>query len=375
MGKIKIRKIAVIAVFLFGATVIPVIQSGLAYAAPLEPRSLTLQQGTAPGSQIGGVVNDYFAFTIPSVGNTTVGSIQFLYCTTASGTCYTPTGLSTTTATLTGQNGATGFSIDSAHVNGQPYITRTPVAVTAGTPVNYTLSGVTNPTLTAQTFYVRISTYQNATLGGLVYDTGNVAAATALQIVLTGTMPESLVFCVGATVTVNGVSGVPDCTTATTGAVAFNNPFSPAATSIASAQFAASTNAGGGYSIAAYGTSMTNGSNPITALGALTPSEHGVSQFGQNLVLNTTATYNPAPGANISATSNGTNLRGQALTGYTTQDSYKFLSGDPIANSGDGGLGGSDAQIYTVTYIVNVPGSQPAGSYQTTLTYICTASF
>ena len=61
-------------------------------------RSLTLQPGgTDGGSKPGGIVNHFFQFTIATTAN--IGSIQFLYCTTAAGTCIAPTGLVTTTAT------------------------------------------------------------------------------------------------------------------------------------------------------------------------------------------------------------------------------------------------------------------------------------
>ena len=90
-----------------------------------------------------------------------------------------------------------------------------------------------------------------------------------------------------------------------------------------------------------------------------------------NLKANTT----PTIGAEVAAASNGTNLRGQSLAGYNTADNYKFVTGNSVANSGNASLGPSDAQHYTVSYIVDVPGSQPAGTYTTTLTYICTATF
>ena len=55
-----------------------------ASAAQITTRSLVLQAGTTDGgSKASGVVNHYFAFTVPTTGN--VGSIQFLYCTTAAG--------------------------------------------------------------------------------------------------------------------------------------------------------------------------------------------------------------------------------------------------------------------------------------------------
>src|SRR5579862_1284931 len=68
-----------------------------AFAAQITNRSLTLQAGaTDGGSKPSGVVNHLFTFTIATTAS--VGSIQFLYCTIASGTCTTPTGLLTTSA-------------------------------------------------------------------------------------------------------------------------------------------------------------------------------------------------------------------------------------------------------------------------------------
>ena len=154
---------------------------------------------------------------------------------------------------------------------------------------------MTNPTATNTTFYVRISTFSAATPTGTAIDTGNVAASTATPIQLSGQMPESLVFCVGATV--SETSGVPDCTTATAGTVAFTTLFSPTYTSTATSQMAASTNAGSGFVITASGATLTSGTNTITAITGTSPVSPvlGTSQFGINLVANTTATATPAP--------------------------------------------------------------------------------
>jgi hypothetical protein len=256
--------------------------------------------------------------------------------------------------------------------NGAPYLTRTPASVNAQA-ATYRLDTITNPTTTNQTFYVRITTYisTDATTGAT--DTGTVAASTATQIVLTGTMPESLIFCAGGTI--GTTSTVPDCSTATAGTVSFNQLFSPADTATSTSQLAASTNAGAGYVITVNGPTLTSGSNTIVAMNSATTGVRGISQFGMNLKLNTTATSDPAVGAEIAPTSNGTNFRGQALTGYNTADTFKFTTGDSIADSASGGAGGTDAQIYTISYIVNVSGGQAAGTYTTTLTYICTPTF
>lgn len=352
-------------------------------AAQITNRSLTLQAGvTDGGAKPSGVVNHFFAFTVPG-NSVTVGSILFEYCTTAtntplSPTCIVPTGVSTDNVTMGSESGVTGFSAvdgDAGAGTGKVYLTRTAAAI-AATPVavSYRLDGVVNPSDPNETFFVRISTFASTDATGSAIDTGTVTASTALPIELSGTMPESLVFCAAETITTSG-GGVPDCSTATDGDVEFNQLFSPTDTATASSQMAASTNAGQGYVITVNGTTLTSGANTIAPMSTAFTSTKGIGQFGLNLKLNTTATSTVAVGAEIAPVSDGTNLKAQALAGYEVADTFKFSNNDPIANSGAGGLGGTDAQIYTISYIANVPGNQPAGTYSTTLTYICTPTF
>jgi len=369
-SKLLTRSLSV--TMLVAALLSQVLPFGSVYAAQITNRSLTLQAGaTDGGSMPGGVVNHLFSFTLPS--GTTVGSLQFEYCMLAAGACTMPTGLDTTSATLASQNAATGFTMVNT-TNGAPYLTRT-AAVIAGNPlaVSYQLAGITNPTTPNQSFYVRITSFASTDATTGATDTGTVSASTAAQIILSGTMPESLVFCTGATI---GLTvGVPDCAKATSGAISFNQLFSPTDTATASSQMAASTNAGSGYVISVNGPTLTSGSNTVAPMTAITTGAHGVSQFGMNLKLNTTVTSTVPVGLEVAIPSNGTNYRAQAAAGYDTVDAFKFNSTDPVANSQLGGAGGTDAQILTASYIVNVPGSQPAGTYTTTLTYICTPTF
>lgn len=349
------------------ALLVAILPSIPAGAAQITSRKLTLVAGASDGgSKAGGVVNHLFNFSLPS--NTSVGSIKFEYCTTASvATCVTPTGLVTTSATLSSQTGATGFTLNNT-TNGAPYITRT--AATATGAVSYQLNTITNPTANNTSFFVRITSYSstNATTGAT--DNGSVTASTADPIVLTGTMPESLIFCTGATVNTN-------CTTTTPGSVTFNQLFSPSDTATATSQMSASTNATNGYVITVNGATLTSGANTIPALStaATAASTRGSSRWGMNLKANTTASSTVAVGTEITPTSNGTDLRGQATTGYDTADTFKYVSGDVVANSANGGAGPTNSQVYTASYIVNVAGNQLAGTYTTTLTYICTPTF
>jgi len=354
------------------ATVSTALKSETADAAQINNRSLTLVAGaTDGGSKPNGVVNHLYNFTVPG-GAPTIGSIQFQYCTTASGTCTMPTGLVTTSATLNSQTGATGFTMVNT-TNGSPYLTRSAAAIGVNTAVSYQLNTITNPTAANAAFFVRITTFTSTTATTGATDTGTVAASTANEIVLTGVMPESLIFCTGATISTTAT--IPDCTTATSGAISFNQLFSPTDTATATSQMAASTNAASGYNITVNGPTLTSGSNTIAAMGSAGVGVRGTSQFGLNLKANTTATSTVAVGSEVSAAANGTSLRGQAATGYNTVDSFKFTTGDSVANSANGGAGPTNSQIYTSSYIVNVAGNQASGTYTATLTYICTATF
>jgi hypothetical protein len=385
--KISSKFPAFIALIFVAGLTMQVLLASKASAAQITARSLTLEAGaTDGGSKPGGTVKHYFQFTLPTTGN--VGSIKFQYCTLAAGSCTMPSNMVSTGATLTGQTGATGFTMVNA-TNGAPYITRTAASITGPQAVTYELSGIVNPdggdcyggtpppSLNC-TFYVRISTYASTDTSGSLTDSGTVNASIAQQITLTGTMPESLVFCTGGSISTT--ASVPDCGTATSGAISFNQLFSPTDTATATSQFAASTNAGSGYSVTVNGATMTSGSNIITGMTTNANGDLGVrgtSQFGLNLKANTTTTSNPAVGTEVAPAANGTNYRGQALTGFNTVDRFRFNAAglNSIADSASGGAGGTDAQIFTAAYVVNVPGSQPAGTYTTTLTYICTPTF
>lgn len=351
-------------------------------------RSLTLvgdpSTPTVGGSLPGGLVKHSFSFTLKNTTDN-LGSIMFQYCTTAAEVpdginCVAPTGISTATANMSNESGAIGFtgidhgSLDDAvdGVNNTVTLKRGSASKLLGdTPVSYDISGVINPT-TRGTFFVRITTYASLDGTGPVLESGTVAAATNYAINLDGTMPESLVFCAGAEISLN-TGNVPDCATATLGTVSFDRLFSPTDTAIAQSKMAASTNAGFGYSIAVHGPTLTSGSNTIAPMsdgsGNSTGSIQGTPQFGLNLVENLTTADKPF-GAALTQ-SGGTLYTGAPAANYGTAEKFKYQDADVLATS----AGGSDAQIYTVAYMANVPGSQPAGTYSTTLTYICTPKF
>jgi len=326
-----------------------------AQAAPLTSRSLLMGSSAASAS-----TSHSISFTVPSAAS--VGSIKFEYCTTGYAACVTPAGLVTTSASLTAQTGATGFTVVNT-TNGAPYITRSAAGIGSGTQVSYTLSSITNPSAANTEFWVRITTYASTDTTGGSIDDGVVAVSTGNNITVSGTMPESLVFCVGTSGT--------DCTNISGTAVSLG-VFSPVSTSTGTSVMSASTNAAFGYSITLVGTTMTSGSNTIPAMGTQTlnssgcavscTSATGASQFGTNVRANTS----PSVGADV--TGLGT---AAGSGGYNTANSFRFFSGDTVASVS----GVSKANLFTNSYLVNVGGDQAAGVYAATMTYICTATF
>ncbi len=316
-----------------------------------EAAGLTARSDVMGSSQAG--VSTTHVIGVTTATTASIGSIGFAFCTTATGSCTTPAGLITTSATLTAQSGATGFTLVNT-TNGAPYITRAAASIPASTALSYTLSGVTNPSAVNQSFFVRITTYTGADGATGATDTGTVAASTAQPVQLTGVTPEILIFCVGTTIT-------SDCTSVSGTTVNFGD-FDPLATKTGTSVMQATTNAANGYSITVNGTTLSSGSNTIPGLAAQTTSNTGVSQFGLNLRANAT----PAVGTDPTGSGTGT-----YSANYGSADHYRFNTGDVVASA----AAPTNANTFTSSYIVNIGGSQAAGVYTATMTYICTASF
>lgn len=348
------------------ASLAPLLQANTTYADQITARSLTLQTvGSVGGSTPGGTVNHKFDFTVPTVG-TNIGSIKFEYCDAAAGTCNAPTGMDASGVAMgTQSGGATGFTIGNG--GDAPAPTANVVHITRATPstptgaLSLTLNSIDNPTTTNYTFFVRITTFSASDGTGTV-DTGTVAASTANQIDFSGYMPETLIFCTGVTVDAT-------CTTVTNATIDFG-VFSPTSTVSATSEMAASTNAESGYVITVAGDTLTNGSYTIPAIGnSATTATIGQSEFGLNLKDNAT----PDVGAEMTPAFDAGDYTGTVSSPFDTADNFAF--DDTTTNEVASSTGPSAAQKYTVSYIVNVAGNQVAGTYTTTLTYICTPTY
>lgn len=353
------KKSALRVSYLFAGVVVSmasliVMVPGSASAAQLTARKLTLSTSSAASS----AATTTYTFDFTTATTATFQSFQAQICTAASGTCTTPTGFVNSSSTFVSSTLSGTWTVSTATAGSLRASASSASSTTASTAKQIVFGNVQNPTTANQTFFARITLFSDTgyTTG---VDTGTVAASTASQITLSGTMDESLVFCAGTSITGT------NCGTISGTSVSFGT-FSSGSPSSGTSVMAASTNGAGGYSITVNGSTLTcsgcSGTPTIAALSTQTASSAGSAQFGLNLKDNAT----PDVGAEVSGTGSGT-----ATANYGTANQYRFVTADSVASAS----GATNANTFTVSYLVNVPGSQAAGSYSATMTYIATATF
>jgi hypothetical protein len=132
-------------------------------------------------------------------------------------------------------------------------------------------------------------------------------------------------------------------------------------TGTGTATFYVRTYLSGTYSVVTLSQPPTSeGGSVLDAKTTLGASQQGTEEFGINVVDNSS----PDIGANPVNVPDNTFADGQAATGYSTVNSFKYGVGDSIARSqatvGNQAIGQTN---YTISYIANVSGVTPAGSY------------
>jgi hypothetical protein len=316
-----------------------------AYAATvLEDRSIDIL------SSAGGVNTTHtFSFRFPISIN--VGSIKFEYCTDPIEDipCDIPNGLDVTGASLDNQSGEVGFTLTSST---NELILSRASSVTGPQTNRYEFSNMVNPSDIGP-FFVRISAYPTIDASGPYLAFSSVAGSIATGIDINGEVPPILYFC-------SAVSIPTDCSDAVGDFIEFGN-LSAGTTSSGTSQFLVGTNAPNGYSVTTNGPTMTSGTDQISAVAGPSPSLVGFSQFGLNLRANLIPLVGAEPVGGI----------GTVSPNYAVSNNYRYNDGEVVA----GATGPTEISLFTVSYIININAAQPAGIYNTTLTYMCTAGF
>lgn len=322
---------------------------GNVYGAQLQSRSLTLTNSQPS------VISTYnIGFSL--VNYESLGAVLIQFCSNdplQGDVCQAPAGFNDLSAVLSAQSGINNFSINNLSTVNTIFLQSSSPSNASG-PIGFTLDNITNPS-SPGSYYARIQTFTQTNGSGTANDFGGIAFAITSAINITAEVPPYILFCTGINIPND------NCTDATGSYVNFGflaNGVAGQGTS----QMLAATNAVSGYAITVYGTSLESGINIVNPIYKSDISRPGTSQFGFNLVANS------SPSGGLNPSGNG----GAApVTGYNKPNYYQFNSGDIIASYPKPDYD----KLYTASYIVNIPATQPPGVYVTTLTYICVATF
>lgn len=193
---------------LMATSVLPaIVLSGSAQAAQLTSRSIDMSDSKAGASSV------TYTVTYTNASTATIKGIIVEFCTTAliGTTCTVPTGAAVTAVSSPSLGGNTFSGTYSG--TKATWTNATGYSATAGvTSTSFTLTATNSSTVGS--FYGRILTYStttdatngsSASPGSNNVDTGSVAMSTTNDITVTGTVTETLGFCVGSSS--NGATG------------------------------------------------------------------------------------------------------------------------------------------------------------------------
>jgi hypothetical protein len=127
-------------------------------------------------------------------------------------------------------------------------------------------------------------------------------------------------------------------------------------------QFSVATNSGNGYSASLFGSTMAAGNRTIRPMTTQGISLSGTSQFGINVVANSSPTVGENPSGLGSAVPSPL---------YSASNQFRFVSGETIASSPIS----TEWKRFTISYLVNVPADQSAGRYASTISVIAATTF
>ncbi len=338
--------------------------STLVQAGTFTPAKVTISDSRASNAS----TTYDFAFTTSDTSS--IKQLDVVFCTTASGACTTPTGMTTTGATRASDNVAGTGRTDTFTGNGTLSTVVTTPAAQSTQAVTVSYTGITNPSTTDTTFFARITTYSDT--GSTVIDTASVAFAilTSTSIAVSASVDSTFTFSVAAATTgsVNGAS--IDVTSTTANTIPFGT-LSNGVPKIAAHDLSVVSNSKNGYTI-------------TVKAGASPPLVDGSNNIDEFTGTNASPTTWSSPAGSTANTNTG-------FFGYTTNDASlgtgtatRFTSsgGNKWAGTTTSPLevaysatGVSSAEVTRVGWQAEVNGLQPAGAYSGTVILVATPTY
>lgn len=355
----------------------------LASAAQITQRSVQLSSSSAGA--------DNATYNVTFTPATDAGAFVVDLCTVTpivGEACATPAGLDTASPTSTSVGFTDVASLDTNTI-------RVTGSMTAGTPVSVAINGIDNPDA-AGTIYARILTYTNPTAAntydseapGSYFDDGGVAIAITDTIGVSGSVLESLQFCVSAAELTSG-----NCAGATSpnlplgdlvgetyvlqpGELSTGELYSQISTNAAGGAVvrlkSSTTGCGGLVRVGATNCNIKPISTAPMALAAIEGASDGL--FGLRVATGTDPVTAANPEGTVQAAGiyNATDYYlGWSQANETTQG-VTSLYGDPVFDTDDGPV--TDKNML-FTFGASAQNNTPAGNYAADLSMIATGTF
>ena len=321
-------------------------------AATISSRSITISDSRPSQT---GVTYD-FAGTHSS---TVVKCLNIQFCTTATGTCTLPTGMSVNlaSATSTGWSGWTYASWSAGFATtttGFRYTYATGEA--GGSAYSFSATNITNPSATS-TAFAWVNTYTNTDCSTGATDSGVAAFAIISGISVTATVAESLTFSIAGVASAQSVKTGVTTNFATTATTLPFGTLSSSTNQIGAHDLTVTTNATGGY------TTTTKYTGALTSSAADTITDHTGT--------NDSPTSFPAAGTEAwgyttNDASLGTGTTGRfgdtnVWAGFSTTAYEVAYSSGPVSS-----------ETTRMGYQAGISGTTEAGDYSTTVVYVAT---
>ncbi len=343
--------------FVVIGTLISLVVVTKVYAGTMTNASITISDSRAGWTG----VSYNIGFT--ATQNTGIKEIGFQFCTTASGACSAPAGLSVTAVTLSSNNlSGSGISTSTPSAN-QINVNIGTSAVTSPLGMFTNFTNAFNPTATNASVFVRINTYSDAA-GTATIDQVTVAYGILAtnSIAVTASVDAGFTFSVAGVTTSSVVNGA----TTNIGTASTSVPFGTIAanaTYIAANDLTVVTNAKNGYKITV---SYPSGSYPLS------DGSNGISAFTGT---NGSPTTWSLPNGTVANTNTG-------WFGYTTNHAgvNQFSSNKwagPLTTAAN--IANSTVPVSTETtrvgWEIEINGIQPAGNYAGTMVLVATPTY
>lgn len=328
------------------------------YAGTLTSASLTISDSRSSGTS---VTYDMGFTTTVSTG---IKRVVVQFCTTASSTCTTPTGIGTSAATRASDNiSGTGRTDDFA-TNGTLTTTITTTATQSPTAVTISYTGVNNPSTTNTTFFARITTYSDTVPNTI--DSATVAAATltSTSVAVSASVDATFTFTVApAAGTVNG--STVNISSGTGAAVIPFGTLASGSSAVLAHNLTVATNAVNGYTVTV----------KTTADPSLVSASNNIDKFtGTNA---TPATWSSPNGTSASVNTGffGYTTEDTTLTGGSSRFSSNKWAGpttSPLELMYSSSSVSGATETIKIGWMAEVNSLQPQGSYAGTVILVAT---